>query len=119
MRFRNIISDGSPKGMAVGTIHLILIVAAYLSPFWLTWKIIALGVVVLSAQFLILGRCLLNQPSYGKKDGQLYQNLLTQLHIPYDERRLRRILDWIVPGTVLFIALIVQLGLHYQPVIRF
>ena len=118
MRFRDIISDGSPRGVVVGTIHLTLIIAAYLSPFWLTWKVIVFGVVVLSAQFLILGHCLLNQHQYGYKDGRLYQNILTQLHIPFDNKRLRFVLDWIVPRTVLAIALIVQLGLHYQPEVR-
>lgn len=116
-------SDGTPKGMMIGAIHIVLIIAAYASPFWLDWKIILAGAILLSLQFLILGGCLLNTPQYGEEfyenGNGLYERLFTSLGIKYDQRRLKFILDWVMPSTILVIALIWQLVLGFSPLIKF
>lgn len=118
MKFKEIISDGSPKGVAVGLIHTALIIVAYFSPLWLSWKVIGVAVLLLSGQFLIFGYCILNPSQYGSKDGRLYQNILTQLGIGFEEKQLQFILNWIIPITIFAISLILQLLLSLDPIIN-
>ena len=108
MNVRKIISDGSPKGTLIGGVHLTLILAAYSSPFWLSWKLIALGVAIYWLQVIDFGGCLLNSPQYGHQGGYFYKHLLTALDISFNEKKLRFTLDWIIPLVILILALIIQ-----------
>ncbi|MEK7171081.1 MAG: hypothetical protein AAB774_02145 [Patescibacteria group bacterium] len=119
MKFIQLISDGTKLGIAVGVLHLLLIIAAYSSPFWLDWRVITTGVLILWIQYIAIGRCILNDVQYGSKDGRLYEGILTALGIKYDQEKLGIILNFVVPTIVLAIALIWQLALHFQVVANF
>ena len=47
-------------------LHLIIILLCLSSPFWLNWKIVLLGGLLLELQYAILGGCILSRFELGK-----------------------------------------------------
>lgn len=118
MKFVQIISDGSKKGIVVGILHLVIICLAYSSPFWLEYRWVAIGVLLLFAEQIVLGNCVLNKSQYGDAEGMFYENLLTHFGVKYDQKALRVWLRWIIPVIVLACAFVIQrAGLN--PVVGF
>ena len=51
---------------AIALVHLVLIGAAWSSPFWLDWRIIANASLVIFVQYLIVGGCVLTKLEVGE-----------------------------------------------------
>ena len=118
MKFVEIISDGTKKGIVIGVFHLTLILLAYSSPFWLDWRWITLGVGLLFLEQIIFGNCILNASQYGNNEGYFYQNLLTHFHIKFNNDRLKLYLRWYIPLIVLGVGFLVQ-KLFLAPLVHF
>lgn len=65
---------------AIPLIHLALIGAAWSSPFWLDWRIITLASLVIFAQYLIVGGCVLTKlEAGGDRYATFYHHHLAKL----------------------------------------
>lgn len=118
MKLSKLISDGTARGIAVGIVHIILILLAYSSPFWVDWKIILAVVLVLYLQYAVLKGCILAKPQYGNTSDGLYENILTSLGITFDRTRLKFVVEWVLPAIVLLISLVWQLLFGFQVILK-
>jgi len=92
-------------------LHLIIILAIYSSPFWLSWKIVILFVLLYYFQLWFLGNCLLTKWEFDevKRDTTFYSHYLSKLGLNFDKRKLKLFLDYFMPWAILAVALIYQL----------
>jgi hypothetical protein len=99
-------------------VHLILILIAYLSPFFFRWQLISLGVLLLFIQQIIFQGCLLTHAQFGKDPYMtFYYKYLTLLGFNVNKRKLKFLMAWIMPILVLLFALLWQIILNIKPLI--
>lgn len=98
--------------------HLMITIATYLSPILFGWKIIISYMTFHYIQALTLKECFLNR-LHSKKERKI-KNFHTYylgklgLNIGYNKARL---LGWVIPLGILFLALIWQVILNNNPII--
>lgn len=92
-------------------LHLVLILAIYSSPFWISWKIILLFVGLYYLQLLVFKNCVLTNIQFNEsqRDTTFYSYYLGKLGLDLDKRKLRIFLDYFVPWIILLVALALQL----------
>lgn len=95
----------------VGLIHFVIMVLAYTSPFWLDWKLIALGIIIYYLQIWILGGCVLTYAQYGRWDetfsGNLIIKFLDKFKLKIQKEKIKKLLG-ALPLIYLAVALIYQ-----------
>ncbi len=90
-------------------LHLILIIASWSSPFWLSWKLILVGIIVLHIQWLVLDGCYLTQLETGKdEEGTFYHHYLSKLYPRLSKKGVKVVVRYVIPLIILIIAVIVQ-----------
>lgn len=105
-------------------IHLLVVIAVWSSPFWLSWKLIIVGVAIYYLQLLILGNCVLTRWQFQSREIEIsfYAHVLEKFGLRFNHRTVSAITDYVIPWIVLLIALIWQthlvvylaLGLKHQ-----
>lgn len=88
--------------------HLVLIVAAYSSPWWVDWRIITVGAILLWAQFLLFGGCLLNKHQYGDIKQTVYERYLVRMGFRPNRQIVLVLVRFVLPLSVVVIAYLVQ-----------
>ena len=88
-------------------VHLLIILAIYSSPFWVDWKIIAVGIGVYYLQLILFKNCILTTLQFNEKerDTTFYSYYLTKLGFNINKTKLRLFLDYIMPWLILAVAL--------------
>jgi hypothetical protein len=98
--------------------HLILIIAAYLSPILFRWGLISIGVLYLIIQQIIWRGCVLTIAQFGKDPyNTFYYKYLTLLGFKPDKKKLKFIMTYIMPFLVLLFALFLQIILKFKPLV--
>jgi len=69
-------------------VHLILIILLWASPFWLSWKLIILAIVLYYLQLLVFKDCILTKAQFGekKRSTTFYWYYLTKLGFRLDRK---------------------------------
>ena len=100
-------------------IHLILIILAWLSPFYLNYKIIAFLVILYYIQIIIFKSCLLTTAQFKENASEMtmYTHSLEKLGFKINRKRLKFISSWIIPLIILFIAIIFQILLNLPTIL--
>ena len=100
-------------------IHAIEIVLIWLSPILISWWLIIIGIGLYYLQILIFGDCVMTRRQFKiKKRGvTFYYFILVKLGFKPDMYKVRWVADYVMPYVILVIALILQLSLHFQPLI--
>ena len=100
-------------------LHLALIIAVCISPFVLDWKIIIFFTGLYYLQLMIFGSCILSMIEFksGEKRKSFFHHYLARFGFEFDQRKLLLILDYVVPTVVIVTALVLQLKLHYNPLL--
>lgn len=90
-------------------LHLALIIIAWSSPLWLSWKLILVGVIALHVQWLLLDGCYLTQLETGKDgEGTFYHHYLSKLYPRLSKRGVMVAVRYVLPILILGIAFIIQ-----------
>lgn len=90
-------------------LHIVLLVAWYTSPFYLDWRFVVLTVVLYHVQLYYAKGCLMTQGQFGKQNDGFYYYYLTKFGFHPDKQRLSFILDYVIPGALILLALFIQL----------
>ena len=88
-------------------LHLFAIVFIYASPFVLSWKIIAIFIILYYAQLFIFGNCILTPLQFGPgpREETFYSHYLEKSGIRVNRKKLVYILDYVIPWAILLMAL--------------
>ena len=89
-------------------LHIIIILLAYSAPFWLDWRLVALGVVVNYIQILIIGGCVLSHAQFEDKGQTFHEWYLKKFGLKVNRKILNRVLRYIVPFVLLGLAVLIQ-----------
>jgi len=99
--------------------HLILIILAWTSPFWLNWKWIT-GLIILNyIQIIIFKGCVLTLAQFEKEGKQMtiYTYVLESLGFKVNRQKMKFIARYIMPIIIFLIAILWQILLNKNPII--
>lgn len=88
--------------------HIVIIVLAYSSPFWLDWRLILVGVALNYIQILIFKGCVLSHAQFEDKKQSFHEWYLRKLGLKPNRQILNFSLRWIIPLVLLGFALVLQ-----------
>lgn len=102
--------------MAIAVFHALVILAFYASPFILDWKLVAAIVILYYLQLALLGDCILTMWQFKERNRTVsfYGYMLGLLGFHPDEEHIRVVVDYVIPGSMLLIAVIYQLALGHS-----
>jgi len=111
------------KDNTTAFIHTIIIIIAWLSPFWLDWKIIFICLFLYWFQIFIFKGCILTNLQFNKKarhkgEMTMYTYWLEKFGYKVNRKRLRFCSDYIMPSIILIITIIWQLILNMSILIK-
>jgi hypothetical protein len=89
-------------------LHLVIIILAWSSPWWLDWKLIVAGYVIYLLQNLIFKRCILSISQFGNTRESFYSHYLHKAGFQWPTEKINFIVDYIVPPLLIIAALIYQ-----------
>jgi hypothetical protein len=99
-------------------IHLVLVIAVWMSPLWADWKLISIGVILFSLQYLIMGGCYLTFLETGEyKDATFYYHYLSRVFPKLNKRQTKIFVTYILPVILLIIAYVIQTKFGWIPLI--
>jgi len=90
----------------VPIVYGVLFIACLISPFYLDWRLILLGIVLLHLQFAIFGGCILTNLEFGKYDKIFMHEVLARVGISVNVKVMKILMRFILP--VLMTAVIYQ-----------
>jgi hypothetical protein len=95
------------------SLHLLIILGVLTSPFWLSWKIILIFIVLYYLQLFFFKNCILTSLQFGEveRDTTFYSYCLTKLGLKHNKKKLRLFLDYVLPWIILLVGIIFQRGL--------
>ncbi len=99
--------------------HLFITALAWLAPFLVDWRVMAAVAGLLTLQFLVLGRCILNRAHglEGDGDATFYSHLFESAGLRPDRARLKKVVHrWLYPALAAA-AFGWQVGLGFKPVL--
>ncbi len=94
-------------------LHIVLLIAWYTSPFYLNWIIVVGTVIAYHIQIYYAKGCLLTKGQFGKENQGFYYYYLRKFGFNPDKEKLSFILDYIIPGTMVFIAIFLQVVIPF------
>ena len=89
-------------------IHTILIVLLYTAPLWLSWKLIALVIVLNYIQILIFGGCILTIQQFDSAEMSFQEWLWSHFGFTINRLKFNRFIKWYLPFIILGIAFVFQ-----------
>lgn len=89
-------------------LHLAFGILAASSPFWISWKIILIGIVLFYVQHFLYGRCLLTTFQFKGKDVDFVHYYLKKFGFNFPRKKVAFVVTYILPFLILTTALIRQ-----------
>jgi hypothetical protein len=96
-------------------LHVVLLAAWYTSPFYLDWRLVILTVALYHVQVYYAKGCLLTSGQFGKNNEGFYYYYLRKFGWNPNKEKLHFILDYIIPGTMIMIAVVLQVVIPLLP----
>ena len=107
---------------SIKILHLIIILISYAEPFWLSWKLVAVLMVLYWLQIAIFKSCVLSIWEYNDNETSFIatnvNKLLSLFGLHISPAKIRFFVNWLILPIVLLVALILQVGLHFVPVVN-
>ena len=100
-------------------LHIVVILLAYSSPFWLDWKLVLVGVIVNYIQIAFLGGCVLSQAQFEDKKQTFHEWYLRKLGLKPNRKTLNFVLRYIMPFLLLGLSLVFQVLLQFKVITSF
>jgi hypothetical protein len=105
------------KSLPIIITHIVVILFAYTSPYWLDWRLVAAGIALYYVQIALFGGCVLSLAQFKGEKKSFHEWYLTRLGFTIDRAQLRFFLDRVLPFLFLLLALLLQVILHISPLI--
>lgn len=100
-------------------LHLVLIITAWMSPFWADWRLILIGVILLSIQYLIIGGCYLTFLETGKDHKMtFYYYYLSKIFPTISKNKTHFFIRYCSPILILIVAYLLQVQFGWEPYLR-
>ncbi|GEM_PF-870789 len=101
--------------------HVVVMVLAYTSPFWLDWRLVLGGVLLYYLQLWVFGGCVLTYAEFGKWEESFTLHYLTKgmalLGIKVPQRATKKVLD-ALPYLYVVFSFVLQWYFGYYAPIR-
>lgn len=94
-------------------LHILLLTLWYTSPFYLDWRIVIGTVLAYYLQLWLAKGCLLTMGQFGKKNEGFYYHYLRKCGFSPNQKMLNLILDYIIPGFIITLAITLQVILPW------
>ncbi len=98
---------------------MVVEIISWVSFLLFSWWIITIGFILMHVQFLVFGTCILNKIQFKKHEGDsvfLYPYIRKLgLNIPF--KKMRLLMRYVLPITLIIIAVLWQLVLNKQPLL--
>ena len=107
--------ESSNLSATAAILHIVVILIAYSSPWWLDWRIVAVGVLAYYLQILIFKGCVLSLAQFKGEKKSFHEWYLTKLGLRVNRRKLRFFLDVILPPLFPIVGYIIQMIIGYRP----
>lgn len=99
-------------------VHLLLLIPAYLSPLFVGWKLIIIGVVILQIQYWLVNGCILTHIEMGKDKNETFiWYYLKKIFPMLNPKTTKFVIRVIVPIFLVVVALILQTQFGFKPLI--
>lgn len=91
-------------------IHLAVIVLFFSSPFWISWKIILVGILAFYFQLLVFRGCILTKAEFGETThNSFFWYYLNKMGFKVSEKSVVVFVDFFIPAILLAVALFLQM----------
>ncbi|MCX6809307.1 MAG: hypothetical protein NTZ65_00950 [Candidatus Berkelbacteria bacterium] len=112
------------KNKTIAVFHMIVLLAAVLSPVWIDWQIIVVGYIIYILQIIIFKGCVLTFAQFGSENGRPHRRFTAYYIIKtfgiksITEEQLGIKLDRYLAPAVPIVAIIIQTVFSYQPFVN-
>jgi hypothetical protein len=106
------------KNLLVILSHIVVIIFAYTSPFWLDWRLVAAGIILYYIQIAIFGGCILSLAQFKGEKISFHEWYLTKWGVGINRAKLKFFLDRVLPFIFLALALSAQLIFNVRPWVK-
>jgi len=97
-------------------IHVLLLIPAYLSPFFIDWKLIVIGVAILQIQYWVIDGCILTHLEMGKDKNETFiWYYLRKIYPELNPKRTKFVIRVVVPLVLVLAGLLLQSELGLKP----
>ena len=98
----------NPKYYFFLCLHVILLALWYTSPWYLDWRIVVGSVLLYHLQLYFAKGCLLTTGQFGRNNEGFYYYYLRRFGFHPKKKILNFILDFVIPGAMIVLAIILQ-----------
>jgi hypothetical protein len=100
-------------------IHILLLIPAYLSPLFIDWRLIAIGVVMLQIQYWTINGCFLTHLEMGKDKNETFiWYYLRKIYPNLNPKTTKFVIRVIVPVVLVTVGFFLQTNLGLMPIIK-
>lgn len=100
-------------------VHILLLIPAYLSPLFIDWKLIVIGVAILQIQYWVIDGCILTHLEMGKDKNETFiWYYLKKIYPDLDSKITKFVIRVIVPIVLVTAGIIIQIKLGLEPFIK-
>ena len=100
-------------------VHILLLILVYLSPLFIDWKLIVIGVVILQIQYWVINGCILTHLEMGKDKNETFiWYYLRKIYPNLNPKRTKFVIRVIVPIVLVTAGIILQTKLGLEPLIK-
>lgn len=100
-------------------IHILLLIPAYLSPLFIEWRLIVLGVVILQIQYWLIDGCVLTHLEMGKEKNETFiWYYLRKIYPNLNAKYTKFVIRFVVPIVLIVIGIILQVKFGLHPFIK-
>lgn len=109
------------KEKSLIVLHVIFIVLAYTSPFWLDWRLVGLGALIYWIQLLVFKACIISIAQYGNTETSFVAVCINKLMKIFGKefsiKRIEVFLNWL-PLLFFIMAYLIQGYFRFVPIVR-
>jgi len=110
------------KKKLIIVLHLLFIIVAYTSPFWLDWRLVIIGAVLYWVQLMVFKACILSIAEYGNTETSFVAVNVNKLLSKVIGKeiainKIKVVLDWL-PLFFVIAAYILQNYLNVTPLLK-
>lgn len=106
---------------SLALLHLIIILLVLVSPLWLDWRLIGLGVILYWLQLIIFKTCIISIAQYGDHQASFWAINVNRLMKVFNKQieisKIRFFVAWILPILIFLFAILIQSHFKLLPLI--
>lgn len=93
---------------ALPFLHLLIIILAYMSPWFVSWEIVLLVFILYRLQFILFDGCFLSMWQFGKPKETFFFHYIKKFFPNANKKLIDFITDWVLPAGAVVLAFVIQ-----------